>query len=43
MSIARTHTAQPGVSKSDIVTIEADLSRGLFSFSIVGLIGKTVA
>lgn len=42
MSIARTHTAQPGVSKGDIVTIEADLSRGLFSFSIVGLVGKAV-
>ncbi|MEX0912913.1 MAG: YifB family Mg chelatase-like AAA ATPase [Candidatus Paceibacterota bacterium] len=42
MSIARVYTAQPGVSKGDIVTIEGDLSRGLFSFSIVGLAGKAV-
>ncbi len=42
MSIARVHTAQPGVLKGDLVTIEADLSRGLYSFSIVGLAGKAV-
>lgn len=42
MSIARTYTAQPGVLRGDIITIEADLSRGLFSFSIVGLPGKAV-
>lgn len=42
MSIAKVHTAQPGVLRGDIVTIEADLSRGLYSFSIVGLPGKAV-
>lgn len=42
MSIARTMTAQPGVLRGDIVTIEADLSRGLYSFSVVGLPGKAV-
>lgn len=35
-------TAQPGVLRGDIVTIEADLSRGLYSFSVVGLPGKAV-
>ena len=42
MSISRVYTAQPGVLTGDIVTIEADISRGLFSFSIVGLAGKAV-
>lgn len=42
MAIARTMTAQPGVLRGDIVTIEADLSRGLYSFSVVGLPGKAV-
>lgn len=42
MSIARTMTAQPGVLRGDIITIEADLSRGLYSFSVVGLPGKAV-
>lgn len=42
MSISRVYTAQPGVLRGDIVTIEADLSRGLYSFSIVGLPGKAV-
>lgn len=42
MSIARTYTAQPGVLHGDIITIEADLSRGLYSFAIVGLAGKAV-
>lgn len=42
MSIARVFTAQPGVPQSNSVTIEADLSRGLHSFSIVGLPGKAV-
>lgn len=40
--ISRVHTAQPGVLRGDIVTIEADLSRGLHSFAIVGLAGKAV-
>lgn len=42
MPIARVHTAQPGVLSGDIVTIETDLSRGLHSFSVVGLPGKAV-
>jgi magnesium chelatase family protein len=40
--IARVFSAQPSVTSADIVTIETDLSRGLFSFSIVGLPGKAV-
>lgn len=40
--IARVYTAQPGVLRGDIVTIEADLARGLYSFAIVGLAGKAV-
>lgn len=42
MSIARTYTTQPGVLRGDIITVEADLSRGLYSFAIVGLAGKAV-
>ena len=42
MSVARVHTAQPSVLGADIVTVEADLSRGLYSFAIVGLPGKAV-
>jgi magnesium chelatase family protein len=42
MSIDRVHTAQPGVLTGDIVTIETDLSRGLYSFAVVGLPGKAV-
>lgn len=42
MSVARVHTAQPGVLSGTMVTIEADLSRGLHSFAIVGLAGKAV-
>ncbi len=36
------YTAQPHVEGAKIVTIEADLTRGLHSFSIVGLAGKAV-
>lgn len=42
MGVARVHTAQGAVQGGTIVTIEADLSRGLHSFSIVGLPGKAV-
>lgn len=42
MSISRVYTAQPGVLRGDIITIEADLSKGLYSFSVVGLAGKAV-
>lgn len=42
MAIARVHAAQPSLIGADIVTIETDLSRGLYSFSVVGLPGKAV-
>ena len=42
MSVAVTHTAQGNVTGGILVTIEADLSRGLHSFSIVGLPGKAI-
>lgn len=42
MSIARVFGAQPNITSADIVTLETDLSRGLFAFSIVGLPGKAV-
>lgn len=42
MSVARVFAAQPGVLRGDIVTVEADLSRGLHSFQVVGLAGKAV-
>ena len=40
MSIARLFTVQPTVTGGHIVSIEADISRGLHAFSIVGLAGK---
>ncbi|NCN52625.1 YifB family Mg chelatase-like AAA ATPase [Candidatus Parcubacteria bacterium] len=42
MSVARVFAAQPGILRGDIVTVEADLSRGLHSFQLVGLAGKAV-
>lgn len=42
MAIARVFTAQPNVLSGTLVTIEADLSRGLHSFTIVGLAGKAI-
>lgn len=42
MSIARVFSAQPSLLGADIVTIETDLSRGLYAFSVVGLPGKAV-
>ena len=42
MSVARVFTAQGTVAGGTLVVIEADLSRGLHSFSIVGLPGKAV-
>lgn len=42
MSVARVFSGQGGVLRGDIVTIEADLSRGLHSFAVVGLPGKAV-
>ncbi len=40
--VARVFAAQPSVLGADIVTIETDLSRGLYAFAIVGLPGKAV-
>lgn len=42
MTIARVNTVQPDVLRGTIVTIEADISRGLHAFSVVGLAGKAV-
>jgi magnesium chelatase family protein len=42
MSVAQTHTIQPHILDGSVVTIEADLTRGLHSFSVVGLAGKAV-
>jgi magnesium chelatase family protein len=42
MAVARVYGAQPSLMSADIVTLETDLSRGLYSFAIVGLAGKAV-
>lgn len=42
MGLALVHTIQPHVLSGTAVRIEADLSRGLHSFSIVGLAGKAI-
>lgn len=42
MGVSRVFAAQPSVLGADIVTIETDLSRGLYSFTVVGLAGKAV-
>ena len=42
MSVTQVFTVQPQVLGGSIVSIEADLSRGLHSFSIVGLAGKAI-
>ena len=42
MAFARVFSAQPNFPKSDIVSIETDLGRGLYSFAVVGLPGKAV-
>ncbi len=42
MSVALVHTVQPQILSGSIVSIEADISRGLHSFSIVGLAGKAI-
>jgi magnesium chelatase family protein len=40
MSVTSVFTIQPSVLNGTVVTIDADLTRGLHSFSIVGLAGK---
>jgi magnesium chelatase family protein len=42
MSFARVYSAQVNLLKGQIVTVEVDLSRGLHSFSVVGLPDKAV-
>lgn len=42
MSVAKVHTIQPNVLSGTVVTIEADIARGLHAFSVVGLAGKAV-
>ena len=42
MSVALVYTVQPNILGGTVVRIEADLARGLHSFSIVGLAGKAI-
>lgn len=42
MAFARVTSVQPSFPESTLVTVEADLSRGLYSFAVVGLAGKAV-
>jgi len=42
MSVTQIYTAQPHVIGGTLISIEADLTRGLHSFSIVGLAGKAI-
>ena len=42
MSVARSYTIQPEVGDGHVITIEADRSRGLHSFSVVGLASKAI-
>jgi magnesium chelatase family protein len=42
MNFARVYGAQPGLPKAHLVSVEADLARGLHAFNIVGLPDKAV-
>jgi len=42
MAFARVFSVQPQFPHAPIITIEADLSRGVYSFAVVGLPGKAV-
>ncbi len=42
MSFSKVHSGQCDVGKATIIDIESDLSRGLYSFSVVGLPDKAV-
>jgi magnesium chelatase family protein len=42
MSFAKVHSAQTSLLKAHIIDIEVDISKGLYSFSIVGLPDKAV-
>ena len=41
-TVAHVSTVQPNILQGALVTIEADISRGLHAFSVVGLAGKAV-
>ncbi|MFA6463750.1 MAG: YifB family Mg chelatase-like AAA ATPase [Candidatus Paceibacterota bacterium] len=43
MAVAKVYSAQNDINNSSVIEIESDLSRGLFSFAIVGLPDKAVA
>ena len=43
MAVSKVYSAQNDISNSSVIEIESDLSRGLFSFAIVGLPDKAVA
>src|SRR5579884_3075993 len=42
MSVSKIYSAQPDLLSASIVTIESDLSKGLYAFNIVGLASKAV-
>lgn len=42
MAFARVYSVQPQFPKAPLVSVEADLARGLYSFAVVGLPGKAV-
>ena len=42
MAFARVFSAQPNFPRSSIVSVETDLSKGLYAFSVVGLPSKAV-
>lgn len=42
MAFARVYSAQPHFPHSHIISVETDLSKGLYAFSVVGLAGKAV-
>ena len=42
MSFARVYSAQPAFPEADILSVETDLSKGLYSFAVVGLPDKAV-
>ncbi len=42
MTIVSVFTIQPQVLTGTVVSVEVDLSRGLYSFSVVGLAGKAI-
>lgn len=42
MAFARVFSVQPQFPNAPIISVEADLSRGLYSFTVVGLPGKSV-